>query len=462
MAPIIGNNPMPSIEMLEARKSEIVTDLEKLISTAESFNRGFSSGEITKQAALTKDLKAVSKKLKGEREALDLRNRVSKELQPFSLNGSGQFFTSGNNTYGERSENGYFHDLFTAGTGDSGARERLDRHGREFRDFARTSNIPEIRASSTTAGAGGDFAPPVYLMDQYIAAVRPARATANAISNQQLPPNQDLINVPKILTGTAVAQQVANNTTVNIQDITTSTVAAPVLTVAGGMLISQQLFDQSPLKGMVDQLILRDLLSDYARQLGTLVINGTGVGVQPTGLLTAAGTPITYTDATPGFMGPGKLYAQIGKAIQAVQTTRFLSPTVISMHPRRFAWMAVQVDSANRAVILPTDNGPLNASGLMANGNAEGYVGTVFGLPVIVDPNIPINLGAGTNQDPIIVMKADDSVLYEGTLKAEVFRETYSNTLSLFCRVYNYFALAHRLPQSIAVINGTGLVTPTF
>ena len=95
-------------------------------------------------------------------------------------------------------------------------------------------------------------------------------------------------------------------------------------------------------------------------------------------------------------------------------------------------------------------------------GNAEGYVGKMFGLPVIVDPNIPIVLGTGLNQDPIIVMKADDTWLYEGNLNAQVFAETFSNNLSLFARVYAYFALANRLGQSIAVINGTGLVAPAF
>ena len=84
------------------------------------------------------------------------------------------------------------------------------------------------------------------------------------------------------------------------------------------------------------------------------------------------------------------------------------------------------------------------------------------GLPVLVDPNIPTILGAGANEDRIIIMRAEDSWLYEGQLAAQVFSETYSNQLSLFCRVYNYGALAHRLGSSIAVINGTGLATPTW
>ena len=451
---------MSLIDDLDTRKTEILGDLKKIVDTADHFGRGLSSGEMVKEKTLTKDLKAVSKKLKEAHSADELRGRIAK-VDP-TLAGGGSFFTSDSIIYSPESRDSYFYDMYKSSTGDSSARERLDRHSLQFRDAARSIDAPEMRAISTTSGAGGEFAPPLWLINAYIAAVRPARATADAVTKIPLPAGTDLINIPKIQTGTAVALQQVNNTSLNIQDITTTSVAAPVLTVGGGQIISLQLFQQSPMAGQMDKVILSDLLADYARQIGTLVINGTGSAGQPTGLLTVAGSSIAYTDASPGFMGPGKLYAQIGKAIQTIQTTRYLAPTVIVMHPRRWAWCAVQVDSAGRAVILPNDNGPLNASAVQMSGNAEGYVGKMFGLPVIVDPNIPINTGVGTNQDPIIVMKADDTWLYEGQLNAQVFAETYSNTLGLFARVYAYFALAHRLPQSIAVINGTGLVTPTF
>ena len=55
---------MASIEMLEARKSEILGDLKKIVDTADSFSRGLSSGEIAKEKILSKSLKEVSKKLK--------------------------------------------------------------------------------------------------------------------------------------------------------------------------------------------------------------------------------------------------------------------------------------------------------------------------------------------------------------------------------------------------------------
>lgn len=451
---------MPSILELETRAAEIEKELDTISRTAETFKRGFSSGEKTRQKSLMSDFKSVNKSLKVKRVEAELRERVAKQLPAGSYRNN-SFHTS-STTYSPTSESSYFLDMHNAKSGDSEARQRLDRNQREFRDAAANNTAPELRAISTVVGAGGEFAPPVWLINDYIAALRPARATADALTNIALPPGTDLLNVPKITSGTSVALQTSQNVGVQVTDITTTSVSAAVLTIAGGQVFSRQLFDQSPMAGHMDKLLLTDLTSDYARQLGNLVINGTGATGQPTGILAAAGNTISYTSTTPAFMGTGAVYSKIAQAVQTVQTTRYLAPTAIIMHPRRWAWLASQVDTAGRAVILPGDSGPMNASANLDNVGAQGIVGRMFGLPVLADPNVPTTLGAGANQDTIIVMKADDSWLYEGTLKAEIFSETYSNSLGLFARVYNYFALAHRINQSIAVIGGTGLVAPTF
>jgi hypothetical protein len=90
-------------------------------------------------------------------------------------------------------------------------------------------------------------------------------------------------------------------------------------------------------------------------------------------------------------------------------------------------------------------------------------VGTFHGLPVYIDPLVPINLGGGTNQDNIYLLKTDDLVLLESPPKVEVFREPYADSLGVLIRMYAYVAtILNRHPESIGVITGTGLVTPTF
>ena len=114
--------------------------------------------------------------------------------------------------------------------------------------------------------------------------------------------------------------------------------------------------------------------------------------------------------------------------------------------------------------IASSGQGGFNSLGVQ-NGvaGANGVVGQVTGLDVIVDPQIPTNLGAGTNQDPIIVFRASDSILWEGAPHAEAFRETKADQLSVLLRFYRYAAFTTaRYAKSVSVINGTGLVAPTF
>ena len=134
------------------------------------------------------------------------------------------------------------------------------------------------------------------------------------------------------------------------------------------------------------------------------------------------------------------------------------------MHPQRWGWALAQLDSQNRPLIVPHAGGPYNVAAILENVASEAYVGSMLGLPVFVDPSIPTNLGAGTNQDVIIVQRTSDSWLLEDDpIKTKVFEEVLSGTLAVRVQVYNYAAVSHgRYPQSNAFVVGTGLSTPSF
>ena len=68
--------------------------------------------------------------------------------------------------------------------------------------------------------------------------------------------------------------------------------------------------------------------------------------------------------------------------------------------------------------------------------------------------------GSGTNQDPVIVLKADDVHFWESAPKAESFAATLANQGSVLFRAYAYHAMVARYAKSVAVVNGTGLVNP--
>jgi hypothetical protein len=53
-----------------------------------------------------------------------------------------------------------------------------------------------------TDGQGGYFVPPIYLIDEFIPALRAGRTAANLCRQMDLPAGTDSINIPKIATGT--------------------------------------------------------------------------------------------------------------------------------------------------------------------------------------------------------------------------------------------------------------------
>jgi len=349
----------------------------------------------------------------------------------------------------------YFRDLArVATTADPAAAERLHRAS------AHTRSSLHARALSATDGAGGDFVPPLWLVEQFVELSRPGRVFVDRFTRGELPAGTDTITVPKFATGTAVAQQVTQNTLIQNTDATTAAVSAPVITLAGGQTVSLQLIEQSPLN--MDEVILRDLLADYAAKLDAAAISGAGGAGVPLGALNVTGlNAVTYTDASPTV---AKLYTRLADAIQQIATGRMLPPTSIVMHPRRWAWVASGVDTAGRPLVVPTGGGAVNAVGTGSPAlDPAGPVGQLLGLPVYVDPNIPTTLGTGTNEDRIVIMRGEDLHLWEGIPRAEAFRDTKADQLGVFLRVYNYVALQPaRYPKAISVVSGTGLATPTF
>jgi HK97 family phage major capsid protein len=332
---------------------------------------------------------------------------------------------------------------------DPDAAERLRRNNREV--------AMETRALSTTDGAGGDFVPPLYMVQEFIRLARPGRVVANRVRNAPLPGGTDAITLPRLATGTAVAEQATQNTAVQNTDATTNSVTANVATIAGQQVVSVQLVEQSPIN--MDEELLRDLLADLAVKVDAFVINNNAAGKR--GLLNVTGAnAITYTDASATV---GELYPKLADAIQQISTTRYLPPDAIFMHPRRWAWILSAVDTQTRPLAVPAANAPQNVIAAVGSVTAEGFVGSMQGLPVFVDPNIPVTLGTGTNEDRIIVARTDDVVLYESAPRAEAFREPLAANLSILLRVYEYVALqSERYPKSLSVIGGTGLIPPVF
>jgi len=335
----------------------------------------------------------------------------------------------------------WFRDMAAARSGDYNAAQRL----------ARVAEI-EGRALSTTTGGIGEFTPPAYLVDEFIALARPGRPTANLLTREALPEGVSSIEIPRIKTGSSVTEQATQNTAVTQVDITTDMVTADIATFAGAQTLSQQLLDRSPIS--VDQMVLTDLAADYAKAVDGAVLNGS---TTLDGLLANAGS-VDYSTDTPSASG---VVSAVAQAVAKINSARYLPPTAVVMSPTRWAWLCSETDGNGRPLVVPTAG--MNAFGTGSAGSAaEGSVGTLAGIAVYTDSQIPTNGGTGTNQDSILVGRMADAVLYEGDFHAEMFPQTYASQLSWLARVYQYAALAIRTTDSFVAVTGTGLVTPVF
>ena len=361
-------------------------------------------------------------------------------------------------TYDKDGRNSFVRDMIGAQLrNDRSSWERLARHQQEV--------AIETRDISRTDGAGGDFVPPIYLINEYAEFARAARVTADLVTNMALPAGTDSINIPQITTGTLAAFQSADNTATTTRDMVSSTVAAPVRTISGYENVSIQLVEQSPLAGGLDRLVFGDLMADYALQLNTAVV-GTGDGTAGTlkGLVTLGtdstnGIPTSWTESTPTAVNGA---IAIAKAISKVVTNRYKAAEAIIMHPSMWYWLASQVDGSNRPLVVPVTGASqaFNAAGTVTNpGAPAGLVGTIQGVPVFIDATV--SKVYATNQSPILVGKFSDSYLFESGVKTRVLPDVLSSNLTVRFQVYGYAALAHRFNKSISAISGTGTVAPS-
>jgi len=334
---------------------------------------------------------------------------------------------------------------------DGESRRRLTGHAQ---DVANNPEYAEYRDISRVDGSGGYAVPPAWLMDQYVLYARPGRAFANVCQRQTLPGGTDSINVPKMLTGTAVAVQSADNQPVQQTDLTDTFINAPVRTISGQQGVSIQLIDQSPIA--FDDVVFRDLTAAHAAVLDTQTIRGSGSGGEVLGVLNTPG----ITSVAASAVTVAGVYSALANAVQTVHTTRFLPPEVIVMHPRRWGWFLSLLDGQQRPLVLPNSNMPFNAVGILTDVDSQQVVGNIHGLPVVTDPNIATNSGAGT-EDIVYVMRSSDIILWEGGIRARVLPETKAANLTVLLQIYNYLAFtAARYPTSVVTI--TGLTAPTF
>ena len=266
------------------RRAGIKQQLDALVAGAEArADKNFSPTETSAFDRLLGDLRAADAAIADmdENEARSARSAQARA----AAGESGTWSVGGESaTYRPDSPVSFFQDLVSSKRGDFDAAQRLQRNNSEMALERRA-----LGNTGGTGGSGGEFAPPAWLESEFVALARAARVTADRLTKRPLPSGVSSVNIPKVTGGTATAVQTTRNTTVAAVDPTTSALTSGITTIAGKVVVSLQLLQQSPVA--LDEMLLGDLAADYARTLDLQVISGTGAGGQLLGLLNVEDVP---------------------------------------------------------------------------------------------------------------------------------------------------------------------------
>ncbi|MER5821177.1 phage major capsid protein [Streptomyces mirabilis] len=469
-------NANVSLPHLRAARAQAKAELEGILAAPQAERRDLSADEVTRFEAKRSEIQSIDRQIEdaeeAERRAATAGAIHARYGQGGSPGGSGPRWHAGPDEVYRRGANvSYFQDLANARINPTpDVHERLNQHASQMDRAIAMGDIDRVARKWTgsepngieyrvnpnrTDGQGGYFVPPAWLIEQYVDYARPSRAVADLCHPLALPPGTDVINLPRVATGTAVGVQTADAAAVTSQDMTDDFVTGPVRTIAGQQDAALQLLEQSPVG--FDEVVFRDLQGDYNQKLDLQVLSGSGSAGQLKGILNVSGiNAVTYTDATPTLP---ELWLPLMQSASKVAGGIYLPPDAIAMHTARWFWANSQLDTANRPLL--GGEGPMNAMGSANPRAAEGAMGRMGGLPAVADANIPNNLGGGTNEDRMIIARFDELYLWESTPRVRVLQEVLSGTLQVRFQLYNYVAfIPDRRPKGISVISGTGLVAP--
>tara|TARA_R100001129_G_scaffold179839_1_gene157174 strand:+ start:209 stop:1543 length:1335 start_codon:yes stop_codon:yes gene_type:complete len=442
-------------KLIEAREAK-VAELDGLVAELDEMEAGeeFDS-KFARSNELHAEIKDMNEKIEEAREAAETLKAVKESRNELGVEdkdlGDSEAVVEVDepDMYRKGGDHSFIADAWSSRQGDYKAQERLNKH----QDF-------EARDVGTGAFTG--LVVPQYLVDEYAPIARAGSAFYNAVPKKDLPAYGNKIEISRITTGSAAAEQASENSAVQETNMDDTLLTVNVDTIAGQQDVSRQALERGGQPGFsMENIIFQDLVAAYFGKLDELMINGSGSSGQPLGIRNVSGlNTVTYTDGTPTV---GEAFPKLADAVQKVNANRFAPAQAIIMHPRRWGFFTAGVDGNSRPLVLPAGNNPDNAVGV---GDAAAYgnvVGNLLGLPVITDANITTTDGGGNDQDQIYVVKADDHILFEDNLFQLKFEETNAGSLTTKMVVYGYVAFASgRYPTGITKIQGTGLITPSF
>jgi HK97 family phage major capsid protein len=349
---------------------------------------------------------------------------------------------------------GFLLDVARSAIGiDPAATGRLDRHMTEER-VNRPGMMTRAAGDATTASFAG-LTVPQYLTQYYAPAIAALRPLADSANAHPLPPDGMAIDISRITTASSAALQANELDAVSATSMDDTLLTIPVQTIAGQQKVSRQAIERGT---GIEDVTTQDLLARVASALDNTIINQATTGIS------ASAQAITYTSASPT---AAEFWPYIFQAHSKLEAALLAMAPVnaVVCHPRRWNWLASQVDSKwpflgaaasgvdpqQGALQLTSAYGPA-VRGVLSNGDK-----------VIVDANVPTNLGVGSNQDEVYVVALGEIHLWEAgqpiMIRAE---QVAAPNLGILLVCYEYAAFTcQRYASNPSKIVGSGLVGPT-
>ena len=357
-------------------------------------------------------------------------------------------------TYNPGADASFLADVVGRSFGDAEAGQRLARHMQEER-----TERPGFESRAVGTSSLGAIVVPQYLVDLYAPKARAGRKLADMATKHQLPAEGMTATIPLITTGTTAAAQSSQNSAVSETNIAETDLSVSVVTIAGQQTISAQAVARGR---NTEQIVMADLVSAYNSKLDSLIISGTGASGEYVGILSTTNVnSVSYTTTQPTAAG---VYSSILNAVQTAETATFKSPDLIVMHPRRWASLLAYT-STNQTLFGVQGAGVLQAGA----GNSPDYgvqvAGSVAGITVITDGNVPTTANSSTNQDTVLVLNSSELHLWEDAQAPLMIRaeQTSAASLGVLLVVFGFSAFTcDRYGAAHTKIVGTGLVAPTF
>lgn len=270
---------------------------------------------------------------------------------------------------------------------------------RKHRDPAALARLERVAGSWSikalsegATGAGGYLVPPQYIQD--LVMLRRASAPMRGFVTVHGGINSNSVLVP---TQTAIetVAWTAENAVKTSTDETFAQISVNIFTLAGIAKVSNQLVEDSA--PAVDSIVRQSLARGLAIEEDRVIINGSGTG-QPTGIYNTSGITKTAASAQTAI----SIYDDILAAIGRLQAAYFGMPDAILMSPRTWSKLQTAKDTTNRYLGIGTAIGAqqLAMPGIPnPTGAVAGAQFNLFGIPLIVDANVPNNLTIGGNSD---------------------------------------------------------------